>query len=463
MKRYSIIAGIALALLASACNQKEAAYRGLEKVSYSPTDEIFANPERGLYSGGSYASESSRALSQGVLKSARTAGRTLYMLEFWLKPFFESDISEGYLNLIRQSLEAYRGTGVKCILRFGYSDYIRDLSHPEDDAPFDATEEQVLRHIAQIKPILQEYSDVIYVMQAGFIGCWGEWYYTTNFNMNPQSPEDFLPRKHVVDALLDALPGDKQIELRTPGFKMKIYGWSLADTISRADAHMPTTKARLGGHNDCFLAGPNDQGTFQGTADRQYWNAETKYTIMGGETCAMSKYCECDNSLKIMAAQHFSYLNMSYNHSVLNYWAKNECYDEIKARLGYRFSLTNAYFTKKPTAGSPMRAAMHIDNNGFAPVMNERGAELVLTDKDGGKVGTWPLESDPRYWMPGSTTVLDQNIDLPSGLSGTYTLWLNLPDPSKYYRDNPLYSIRLANKDVWDEETGFNKLHTITL
>ncbi len=458
MKSYSIIAGIALALLASACNQKEAAYRGLEKVTYTPTDEIFANPERGLYSGGSYDSEAGRALSQGVLKSARTAGRTLYMLEFWLKPFFESDISEGYLNLIRQSLEAYRGTGVKCILRFGYSDNIKDLSHPENDAPFDASEEQVLRHIAQLKPVLQEYSDVIYVLQAGFIGCWGEWYYTTNFN-----GADMQARKHVVDALLDALPGDKQIELRTPAYKMKLYGYALADTINRAEAHLPTTKARLGGHNDCFLAGANDQGTFQGSADRQYWSAETNYTIMGGETCAMSKYCECDNALKVMAAQHYSYLNMSYNHSVLNYWARNDCYDEIKARLGYRLALTNAYFTKKPSSGSPMRVALHIDNKGFASVMNPRDAELVLTDKLGRDVASWPLESDPRYWMAGTTTVVDQTIDLPSGLSGTYTLWLNLPDPSSYYQDNPLYSIRLANDGIWDEETGYNKLHIITL
>lgn len=131
--------------------------------------------------------------------------------------------------------------------------------------------------------------------------------------------------------------------------------------------------------------------------------------------------------------------------------------------MGFRLVLTNAYFTKKPAAGSPMRVALHIDNVGFASIQNARDAELVLTDKSGDPVATWPLESDPRYWMPGCTNVVDQNIDLPSGLSGTYTLWLNLPDPSHYYHDNPLYSIRLANEDVWDDETGYNKLHTFIL
>ena len=458
MRQYRLVIGIALALLATACNEKEKAYKGLEKVSYAATDELFANPERGFYSGTSFDSESGSAVSVNTLKSNRVAGRSLYMLECWLKPFFESDISEGYLELIRKSLQAYRGTGVKCILRFGYTYDIKDLSHPENDAPFDASEEQVLRHIAQLKPILKEYSDVIYVMQAGFIGCWGEWYYTTNFN-----GDDYQARKHVTDALLDALPGDKQLELRTPAFKMKMYGYALADTITRAEAHMPTTKARLAGHNDCFLVGADDQGTFHGKTDREYWNAETKYTIMGGETCGLSKYCECENTLQTMASQHYSYLNISFDRKVINYWSKNECLDEIKARLGYRLVLKNGYFTKNPAAGSSMRVALHIENTGFASIMNEREAELVLTDKNGNAVATWPLESDPRYWMAGTTTVIDQTVDLPSGLSGTYTLWLNLPDPGKYYRNDPLYSIRLANEGVWDEETGYNKLHTINL
>lgn len=463
MKRYCLLIIFVLAVAATACNKDEKDYRGLMKVSYAATEEVIVNPERGFYSGTSFESEDGTAITATVLKANRTSGRSLYMLECWLKPFFDSDISETYLDLIRKSLAAYRGTGVKCILRFGYSNYIKDLSHPENDAPFDTSEEQVLRHIAQLKPIIQEYSDVIYVLQAGFVGCWGEWYYTTSFNSNPSSPEEWLPRKHVVDALLDALPSDKQIELRTPTAKMKMYGYELADTITRAEAHMPTTKARLAGHNDCFLVNSTDQGTFHGPSEKEYWKAETKYTIMGGETCGLSNYCICDNTLQAMAEQHYSYLNISYDRKVINYWSKNECLNEIRTRLGYRFVLKKGFFTKKITAESPMRVVLYVENVGFASVMNKRDAFLVLTDDAGSLVAKWPLESDPRYWMGGNTTVIDQSIDVPSGLSGRYTLWLNLPDPSDYYQDNPLYSIRLANNDTWDEETGYNKLYTFNL
>ena len=463
MRHLFLILGSISVLFLSSCQNKEETDKDMVKITYAVTEGPITNPERGMYTGTSFSSEAGTPISVNILTSGRAENRTLFMLEFWLKDFFESDISDAYLQLIRKNLAVFRNGGAKCILRFGYSDGIKDLSHPYDSGPFDPTEEMVLRHIEQLKPILQEYSDVIFVLQAGFIGCWGEWYYTNNFIAGPESQEDYLPRKHVCDALLDALPGDRQVELRTPTYKMKMYGYSLADTITRAEAHKPTTKARLGGHNDCYLASSNDQGTFQTNSEKEYWKAETLYTIMGGETCDLSNYCKCDNTLKSLAAQHFTYLNMSYNKEVLRFWDKNGCYPEIKNRLGYRFVLTEALFTKAPVAGADFRVVLNIRNDGFATAMNPRDAELVLTSSDGKVVETYPLESDPRYWMPSATTVIDQTIVLPEGLSGEYSISLNLPDPEETLHDNPLFSIRLANENVWDESTGYNTLHTIKM
>lgn len=465
MRRFAFLLGAGLLLALTSCEKKGPSEfeKGLSVVSYEFESELIANPERGMYTGTSFSHDSETPIKASRLQGLRPEKRTLYMLEFWLKDYFTSDISENYLQLIRKNLEAFREGGAKCILRFGYSDGIADLSHPEKSGPFDASEEQVLRHIAQLKPIFTEYADVIFVLQAGFIGCWGEWYYTDNFVFGPSSEEDYQPRKHVCDALLEALPGDRQIELRTPRFKMKMYGYSLADTITRAEAHQPTAKARLGGHNDCILASATDQGTFNGTAEREYWKAETNYTIMGGETCDMSNYCKCDNTLKSMAEQHMTYLNTSYNRTVLNYWDKNGCFDEIKARLGYRLFLTECGYSSSPSAGGSFRAVLKISNDGFASVMNPRDAEFILTDKSGKAVLTVPVESDPRYWMPGTTTKIDQSFTLPEGLSGEYTLWLNLPDHCATLHDRPAFSIRLSNKDIWDEAKGYNKLYSFTL
>ena len=259
------------------------------------------------------------------------------------------------------------------------------------------------------------------------------------------------------------MPADRQVEVRAPHCKMKMYGWALADTLTRAEAHQTSPKARIAGHNDCYLAGPSDQGTFNTPSEKEYWKAETRYTIMGGETCDLSNYCKCDNTLQSMADYHFSYLNLSYNKEVIRYWEKNKCWDEIRLRLGYRLALSEASYTRNPAAGGDFRAVLHIRNDGFASVMNPRDAELVLTAADGTIAKTWKLESDPRFWMAGTTTTVDQTVTLPEGLSGEYTLWLNLPDPATTLHDNPLFSIRLANEDVWDEKTGYNKLYTLTL
>lgn len=332
----------------------------------------------------------------------------------------------------------------------------------ESDKPWDATPQQVLRHVEQLKPLLQEFYDVIMVVQAGFIGSWGEWYYTENFTDNAS-------RKALVDALLDAVPENRQIELRTPAYKMKLYGYTLADTLTLAEAHKPTAKARLAGHNDCYLSSANDVGTYNGPSDRKYWGAETLYTIMGGESCELSAYCHCAGTdkyygaLKDLAINHFTYLNLGYHQGVLKRWRDEGCMDEIKIRLGYRYVLDKAEFTKDVAAGKAFDIKLTLHNEGFSPAQNPRDAELVLCDASGKVLKTWPLNSDPRYWMPAEEKVIDQTVTLPDGISGALTLYLNLPDPCETLHNNPLFSIRLANEGVWNEATGYNKLYSFSI
>ena len=387
----------------------------MEAVSYLPTDAIIANPERGFYAAQEIFKVSSKGVSKDVAAANRKNYRTLYLLEFHLIDFVNTSISEEYLQTIRTYFQSMRDGGAKCILRFCYSNGMN-----ESDKPWDADPALTLTHVAQVKPLIQEFADIIYVVQAGFIGSWGEWYYTDNYTDN-------ATRKTLLEALLDAVPDSRQIELRTPAFKMNLYGYSLADTLTRATAHTTDVKARLAGHNDCFLASANDQGTYRGNNDRKYWAAESAYTIMGGETCATSAYCHCEKeganpgTVAEMAKYHYSYLNQGYHQGVLSRWKSEGCFEQLQKRLGYRYVLDKGQFTDSPA------------------------------------------NSDPRYWMPGENVTVDQTLTLPSGISGEVTLWLNLPDPCETLRNNPLYSIRLANKDVWDEETGYNKLHTLTL
>ncbi len=77
----------------------------------------------------------------------------------------EGDISAAALDIIRQSFQAHRDAGMKTIVRFAYKD-----NNDEASKPYDPEVDIVLRHVEQLKPILQEYSDIILVLQAGFCG-----------------------------------------------------------------------------------------------------------------------------------------------------------------------------------------------------------------------------------------------------------------------------------------------------
>lgn len=463
MKRLFIAFFCVLATVFSCGKNEEDQYKGLDSEEYTESTAVITNPERGFYSATEFHSATKTPVNQAKVNAARAVGRSILLLEYYLTDYMESDIAEDYLTLVRTNFQALRDFGAKAIVRFAYKD-----GHEEKDRPWDASEQIVLRHVEQLKPILREYSDVLYVLQAGFVGSWGEWYYTDNFNMNPQKEADYAPRKHLLDALLDALPENRQVEVRTPTFKMKIYGFALADTLTQAEAHTGSIKARLAGHNDCFLASDNDTGTYHSKSEKDYWKAETRYTIMGGETCADTQpYCNCEDSnvpgaVSTMAAYHFSYLHLGYHPSVISRWKKEGCFDQIDKRLGYRLVLREGHFTTSAKAGEDYRIVLKIDNVGFAAPMNPRDAEFVICGKDGKAVKTYKLESDPRTWHSG-TVVLDQTIKLPEGISGEYTIALNLPDPETTLRNNPLFSIQLANKGLWDESTGYNTFRTINV
>ena len=242
---------------------------------------------------------------------------------------------------------------------------------------------------------------------------------------------------------------------------MNLYGFTLADTITRATAHQPNARGRLGGHIDGYLAGSDDPDTYRGGNDRAYWAAESAYTILGGETRPDSE--KARDVLADMARNHFTYLNIPPNSGITSRWKAEGFFDDIQRRLGYRFVLDKGQFTKKPKAGKELRVVLNLHNEGFAPVQNPREVELVLTDKAGKHIRAWHVSADPRYWMPGRAVVIDQTVTIPADTSGEVTLWLNLPDPCETLRNNPLFSIRLANDGVWDEEKGYNALYSFTL
>lgn len=432
------------------------------EVTYQELTTAFPNPERGFYY--PYGihfdnGEIPAALNVGAMNVNRTVNRTLVLLEYFLRDFIDKPISDEALELIRKNMQVLRDGGCKCVLRFAYCD-----SDAESAKPWDAEESVTMQHIAQLKPIFREFGDVIYVLQAGFVGVWGEWYYTDHHVFQPKTAEDYQPRRRIVEALLDAMPENRMVAMRTPLAAMMCFDLSAADSITLQTAHDRSVRSRLASHNDCFLASGNDVGTFNSKAERELWMNDTRYTSMGGETCGVSSFCSCTNSLSEMEKYHWSYLNISYHQGVIKGWRDDDCFDEIECRLGYRLCLTDATFPKEVKAGEPFKATISLKNLGFAAPINPRGAELVFVANDNtSERYTVALEDDPRSWYGGESHTIDVSCDAPALNAGkSYSLYLNLPDEAETLRSNPHFSIRTANVDTWNETLGMNLLHTFT-
>jgi len=410
-------------------------------VTYQPSTENFANPERGFYH---HTGEcNATTFDEATLRSYRTSqGISLVMCIFYLREYRTTPIAASALAHLQAQLDVVRRAGLKTVLRFAYTD--------SDDA--DATPAQVQAHLGQLAPYLRGNADVIAVVQAGLIGTWGEWWDTQHFGdegvINDQNWRD---RKAVTDKLLSVVPATRSVQLRTPKFKRMMYG----------TGNVP----RIGHHNDCFLASPDDYGTYENpSVEYPYLQQDTRTNPMGGETCNVNPpRSDCPTATSELAGFHWSYLNTDYNQAVLNTWATGGCLPDVTRKLGYRLTLTTGTYPSAATRGGALPVTVRVRNDGYAAPYNPRDVRLVLRNTAGGGLTRIALTTDPRTWAAGSTTTINQTVTVPSATpAGSYQLLLELPDPLLPSR--PEYSIRLADQGIWEAATGLNNLNaTVTI
>ncbi|MGC1631015.1 MAG: DUF4832 domain-containing protein [Gelidibacter sp.] len=430
---------------------------GPKNIDYLESDAIIFNPERGFYDFAEFRSDSNNALSLSFINNMVESGTSLIYNTYTMIDYRETIIPDAYLERIRNNMEILREGGAKTVLRFRYT-------NSESQKPWDPTEELVLEHIAQITPILKEYSDVIYVLEAGFIGVWGEWYYTDNFIYRPDEDE-YGPRKRVLDALLEALPKNRMVAVRYPAAKIFSFGIDASKNVTRETAYNESDLSRVAFHNDCFLADQDDRGTFGGRrSHRTFLANETKYLAMGGETCQLSSFSECSNALVDLAKYHWSFMNSAYDREVIRDWEVNNCLNEIKKRLGYRFVLKNGEYTDNGHAGGPFEMKLSLENVGFAAPFNPRSVEVVFKSKSSLQEYKLKLNDDPRYWFAEEAVEINTTFGLPVDMPiGEYDVFLHLPDPEPTLYGRKNFSIQFANEDDWDNDKGYNKLATVSV
>lgn len=428
---------------------------------------IFKNPERGFTEEASYGvSDAHPNVVKGSIGENWGAryNMTLAVVLYNFKYFKSKDLSEAVLNGFDEDMQVLRNYGLKCVLRFAYTESQSDN--------VDATPEWVQRHLEQLQPHLAANADVIYVLEAGFIGSWGEWYYTANYGNESQHMN--ANRRLVIQHLFANVPTDRFILFRYPMIKTEYLNDS--NPLTAEEGFSGTVKARMGCHNDAFLNNWGNDGTYASDnlsddpAVRRYVATETLYVPNGGETNVESNSLAQNVYTKApaeMSTYHWSFCGSSYATQVTSRWRESGIFDTLNVYMGYRYNLVDAQFSDQAAPSGKMNVTIRVRNAGYAPIYNERDAYIVIKGADIQSAEyKIPLQTDPRRWLPnGVISAINEQIDIPSTIPpGNYRLYLWLPDKYASIRDDSRYAVRFANQNVWNENTGYNDLGaTVTI
>ena len=413
-------------------------------VQFTPSTLDFPNPERGFYK---FAADPAK-LDAYYLNSITQQGYRLIYTPADLSQWRNQDLPQSYLNSLNDGFELMRQAGVKAVLRFAY-DY--------EASGKDTNLAQVKRHIEQLKPIINRNADVIAVWQGGFIGAWGEWHSSAN-GLNSDSN-----KKEIAQALLAALPANRQLNLRYPYDLIKWYG----TPASAEDFANNSEKARIGIHNDCYLASIDDTGTYQPRHDqtieaqRMFTRQHVQYTSFGGETCApvANARTTCSDILREGKEFRLAYLNYDYHETFIDGWTKEGCMADVQKNIGYRIELSQFQISSQANASGSLKWALKLSNQGWARPINPRNIVVRFTSSSGSSKDVVLENTNLRTLDSGASAQWEGTLTLPNLSAGEYSVSLGAPDPDARLASNTRFSLRFANADSgnvqWNLKTGF--------
>ena len=457
--------------------------------NYSESSSDIKNPERGLYKMVEYKYHKREGDDAGNYTSPTSSltdsydeNNTLVLTQFYMFDYVEADhINSAGKNYIRNVLSYVREKGKKAIVRISYNDKHPSSYHQEP------TLDHIKKHLQDLAPIFSDSEDIIYVVQGGFIGTYGEWYYTSYFGPSSGGVDytidndvvsGFSNRKAVLKAMLEAVPPSRQIALRTPEYKQCYVNPSHVSSWSNLSGFGTDPVNRLAFYNDAFLYGGEDMGTFHETWQRDMWKQQGAYLINGGEAPYSSKSPSQMEGYTYNAVRSaifdypYSYLHHDTGHHehpgstdpnhgslLMRHWHEQGWMTDIKKWLGYRLWMENLKITGTNfSSGSTITVRLKIHNSGAAPVINERPMKLVLIH-NGTPVILKDYCGEIRSVKSGTTETFTFDVTMPQSAVSGDKLALWLPDKASGLRSRAEYSIRLANSDVtWSD--GYNILYT---
>ncbi len=425
----------------------------MDTIAFTEEKSAFANPERGWY----------RAYETDDLwdiDKLRDQGITMVLLKANLKDYKNKPISEAKLREIQNAFDTARANGLQVMFRAAY-----DFDGVKNCEPKRLS--IITGHIAQLKEIFNKNEDILYCVQAGFLGPWGEWH--SSLYGNPPSLET---RKTVLFALMEAVPKSRAVLVRRPMYIRDMFQDEAGGSaLTEFTAFSQTYLARTGYHDDALLSTKSESGTYVDPAfsreDELNWlDNQDKYVPFAAESNQLTALSDPENAIYELNKLHAQLVDSVFFPEVIAKWKAStfdgmSAYDYISQRLGYRLILLDASVNHNVRKGGALHLKVCLRNDGFGNLINARPFEVVLSN--GQDTYTAKVEDDPRRWYRESGTITkDLYFSVPTGIaSGMWNLSLNLPNAYPSLCNNPLYSIRFSNTGIWQPETGTNLLKSI--
>ena len=368
-----------------------------DRASFAESTEELRNPARGWYQLYPFRVEKGPDFEE--LKWCLREEETCVLVLFDIGSYRDRNLDGPALEHMRQILAFFDRHRKDIILRVVYDREGKGMEH--EPSLFS----QVMAHIGQLEPILQEYNRRIVLFEGMLVGNWGEMH-----------GSKFMNKKCMLqlnEALSRSAAGITRAVRRPAQWRM-------------LHCSPPGPGTTVGLYNDAVFGSDTDLGTFAvadspATGWEDLWSVQRElafekelsaFVPQCGEAVLGEEYQNytLEDTAKRFCKMGMTYLNGVYDENILrmwkawiwngrNIWRGVSGYDYIGRHLGYRFCVRSA--------AARLRAdfcdlTLTVQNVGFSGFYQETEVRLILMDRDGRK-REYLTDWDIREWKSGQT------------------------------------------------------------
>ena len=447
-----LVLGITGALLFHTYFQKPK----FQAISQEESAKVLKNPYCGYYHlyGYRLSEDGTAPAKKWVSQMLATDDNSILLLQINLADYSQGLLSENALAQLDCIISSFAAADKQMILRFLYDWDGKALSTEPSSI------EKIKTHMTQVAPVVNAYTNHVFLLQGVFTGNCGE--------MNQTHYGSAKDIRDLMNHLSSVILPEIYLSVRTPAQLRTILESS--SPFAETSPYDGSLSARLGLFNDGMFGNAFDCGTYddtpltetsditeKGTRQEElaFQNNFCPYVPNGGEAVLANSYNDLDKAIPDLFTMRISYLSCDHEASVLEKWKKNKYpgkdktfqgvsgYNYIGAHLGYRYFLKSVTLTREGLLSPQLKLQLTVSNEGFAPSYRAFETSMILTDETGNST-TFPVLFDTRTLDSTQEKTLFVTIPQKELAKGNYSISLQMKDLSTGL------SIHFANQSAKD-------------